>query len=216
MRKSHLLAAAAGAVVAGALAGSVAWATIGDSGVIQGCYDSGGNVKVVAALPCPRGYTPFQWNVKGPTGDKGDTGATGPQGPSGPQGATGLQGTDGKDGMDGTDGKDGAPGPTGPQGPTGGQGPPGAGGLTGYEIVSVSFTVAGESETSATAMCPDGKKVLSGDWGGGFVNNLHDPIVTEVSSHLVHPTGTSYGWTVTINNKAVGSFANYVEAICAN
>ena len=216
MKTRNLAAALAATAAAGAVAGGVAWATIGDGGVVQGCYDSGGNVKVVAALPCPKGYTPFQWNVKGPTGDKGDTGltgATGPQGPSGPQGATGLQGTDG---TNGTNGNDGAPGPTGPQGPTGQQGPPGAGGLSGYEIVSVNFTIAGESETSATAMCPDGKKVLSGDWGGGFANNLHDPIVTEVASHLVHPTGTSYGWTVTINNKATGSFANYVEAICAS
>ena len=35
---------------------------IGGGGVIQGCYDSGGNVKVVAALPCPKGYTALQWN----------------------------------------------------------------------------------------------------------------------------------------------------------
>lgn len=33
----------------------------GANGVIQGCYDSGGNVKVVAALPCPKGYTAFSF-----------------------------------------------------------------------------------------------------------------------------------------------------------
>ena len=51
MGKSHLLAAAAGAVAASALAGGVAWATIpGDGGVIQGCYTKvGGILRVVDA-----------------------------------------------------------------------------------------------------------------------------------------------------------------------
>jgi hypothetical protein len=75
-----------------ALAGSVAWAAIpGPGGVIQGCYDAGGNVKVVDALPCPARYTPFQWNqqgIQGPKGDKGDRGDTGPQGPAGSSGAS--------------------------------------------------------------------------------------------------------------------------------
>jgi hypothetical protein len=35
---------------------TVALGTIGDSGVVQACYDNGGNVKVVSALPCPRGF----------------------------------------------------------------------------------------------------------------------------------------------------------------
>jgi hypothetical protein len=35
---------------------TVALGAIGDSGVIQACYNNGGNVKVVSALPCPRGY----------------------------------------------------------------------------------------------------------------------------------------------------------------
>jgi hypothetical protein len=58
-----LLAAAVGALAATALAGGIAWAAIpGDGGVIQGCYDSGGNLKVVSAPPCPKGYTPLAWN----------------------------------------------------------------------------------------------------------------------------------------------------------
>ena len=89
--------------MAGALlvAGGVAYATIGDGGVIQGCYDSGGNLKVVAAPPCPKGYTALQWNEQGPSGpagptgakgDKGDTGPTGPRGPSGADGSSNLAG----------------------------------------------------------------------------------------------------------------------------
>jgi hypothetical protein len=56
------------------LAGGLAWGAIGDGGVIQGCYDSGGNVKVVSALPCPKGYTPFRWNQEGPQGPPGPSG----------------------------------------------------------------------------------------------------------------------------------------------
>ncbi len=54
MRRRDLIAAGLGAVAATVLAGGVAWAAIPEGGVIQGCYDSGGNLKVVASLPCPR------------------------------------------------------------------------------------------------------------------------------------------------------------------
>jgi hypothetical protein len=60
--RSHLLSALVGAVIAVVVAGGVAWATIPPmpGGVIQGCYDAGGNVKVVEALPRPARHTPFQ------------------------------------------------------------------------------------------------------------------------------------------------------------
>ena len=87
MSRTHLLAAAAGALVAGVLAGGIAWAAIPEGGVIQGCYDAGGNLKVVAALPCPKGYTALQWNQ---------------QGIQGTPGTNGTNGTDGEDGTDGT------------------------------------------------------------------------------------------------------------------
>ena len=58
----------------------------GANGVIQGCYDSGGNLKVVASLPCPKGFTPLQWNQ---------------QGPAGQDGAPGKDGTNGTDGVSG-------------------------------------------------------------------------------------------------------------------
>jgi len=64
--------------------GGLAYAAIpGANGVIQGCYDNGGNLKVVNGLPCPKGTAPLQWNQQGVKGDKGDTGATGAQGPAG-------------------------------------------------------------------------------------------------------------------------------------
>jgi hypothetical protein len=112
--KKHLLSALAGALTAGVLAGGIAWGAIGEGGVIQGCYDSGGNLKVVAAPPCPKGYTPLQWNQQGPKGDPGPKGATGDPG------AKGLPGDDGAPGPQGLSGQDGVQGPPGPQGPAGG------------------------------------------------------------------------------------------------
>ena len=64
------------------LAGSVP----GPDGVIHGCYDKQGDVKVVASLPCPKGYTVLDWNLTGPQGPAGATGATGPSGPAGVSG----------------------------------------------------------------------------------------------------------------------------------
>jgi hypothetical protein len=65
------------ALAASALAWGVAWAAIPDSdGVIQGCYNSGGNIKVVSELPCPKGYTSLPWNQQGPKGDPGTDGVS--------------------------------------------------------------------------------------------------------------------------------------------
>lgn len=67
--------------------GGLAYAAIpGANGVIQGCYDGGGSLKVVDALPCPKGHTPLPWNQQGVKGDKGDTGATGATGAPGAAG----------------------------------------------------------------------------------------------------------------------------------
>jgi len=75
-RRPKLVAGAIGGVIAAAVVGGIAWAAIpGPGGVIQGCYDSGGNVKVVNALPCPKGFTPFSFlasTAKAPDADKLD------------------------------------------------------------------------------------------------------------------------------------------------
>jgi hypothetical protein len=59
-------------------------------------------MKVVSALPCPKGYTSLQWNQQGPKGDMGDTGPQGAAGPQGPQGAQGPQGPKGDTGPAGS------------------------------------------------------------------------------------------------------------------
>ena len=114
--RRDLIAAALGGAIAIVLAGGVAWAAIGDGGVIQGCYDSGGNLKVVAALPCPKGYTPLPWNQQGPPGTPGAIGGTGPAGVKGDKGDPCLPSDPA------------CVGPQGDKGDKGDQGPPGSGG----------------------------------------------------------------------------------------
>jgi hypothetical protein len=105
-------------VIALTVGGGTAFATIAggpvSGGVVQGCYDSGGNLKVLlpGETSCPKGYTALDWN------QTGSAGATGPSGPAGPAGATGPQGPQGVAGADGATGATGPAGPQGPPGPT--------------------------------------------------------------------------------------------------
>jgi Collagen triple helix repeat (20 copies) len=100
-RASLLIGAVVGALVT-MLAGGIAWAAIPavPGGVIQGCYDSGGNVKVVEALPCPPKHTPFQWNQQGAPGTNGTNGTNGTDGIDGADGAPGMNGTNGVSGYE--------------------------------------------------------------------------------------------------------------------
>jgi hypothetical protein len=122
------------AVVAGCAGVAIAYAaggTPGAGGVIQGCYDSGGNLRVVASLPCPKGTTGLAWNQSGVKGDKGDTGATGAPGPAGAAGATGATGPIGLQGPTGATGPQGPAGVKGDTGDTGATGPQGPAGVKG-------------------------------------------------------------------------------------
>ena len=81
MNRSTLILISAGAALALVTAGTAAGAAIAGpvdgSGVIHGCYDSGGAVKVIdtSAPGCPKGWTSLNWSQQGPAG------ATGPAGP---------------------------------------------------------------------------------------------------------------------------------------
>lgn len=75
------------------------------SGVIHGCYDSGGNLKVIDAsvtATCPKGYSALDWNQTGSAGQQGPQGQTGPQGTAGPTGPQGLPGASGAAGANGS------------------------------------------------------------------------------------------------------------------
>ena len=88
-RRSRFLAALLG-VVAIAGGGSIAWADIPDSGVINGCYKTAsGGLRVIdksAGGACNSSETSLTWNQTGATGAIGPAGATGPPGPTGPTG----------------------------------------------------------------------------------------------------------------------------------
>jgi hypothetical protein len=103
MRRSSLLSALIGAVVATVFAGSVAWATIPDAGlVIHTCYSqSTGTWRPIdyPTVKCKGGETLLDVNQKGV---KGDTGLQGPPGPKGDKGDTGPQGPSGADDLAGT------------------------------------------------------------------------------------------------------------------
>lgn len=56
-----------------------------DGTTIQGCYSTGGALKLLtpSSPTCPSGYTPINWSVTGPKGDKGDKGDPGTNGTNG-------------------------------------------------------------------------------------------------------------------------------------
>jgi hypothetical protein len=105
-RKKLVLSVAALAMVA-VLGTGVAWAAgvtlpfSGDGNTINGCYSSGGALKVLtpSATTCPTGYTPIQWNQTGPQGPVGPQGPAGPQGPQGDTGSAGPAGPAGTSDM---------------------------------------------------------------------------------------------------------------------
>ncbi len=164
-----------GSVLLLTLAG-VAYATIpGGDGVILGCYDGGGNVKVVQSYPCPKGYTPLQWNQQGVNGDTGPTGPTGAQGVMGNTGATGATGTQGDTGATGATGQAGA------TGATGAAGAPGSGGITAYgEVTSIGDVVAARSLNISSVTVTD----------VGRYCVLLDPSI-DLSSHVAVATSVS-------------------------
>jgi hypothetical protein len=92
--RRDLLFASAGAVVATALAGGIAFAAIPDQGgVINGCYQKNeGQLRVIdpAADSCRPSEIPIAWSAQGSTGDKGV------------QGGPGAPGRDGRDGVNAT------------------------------------------------------------------------------------------------------------------
>ena len=128
--------AGAVAVIALALAGGIAYATIPDANkVFTACVLNGvGTIRLIdKSLPsgsplshCTSREAQISWNEIGPQGPPGSKGDTGPQGPDGPQGPTGDTGPQGPQGDPGPPGPAGDAGPKGDTGPAGSQGPAGA------------------------------------------------------------------------------------------
>lgn len=229
MRTRELIAGLVGATVGTVLAGGIAWGAIGDGGVIQGCYDAGGNLKVVAALPCPKGFTPLQWNQQGI------------QGPPGRDGVNGINGTNGADGQDGRDGIDGvsvtserepagaqctdggskltaangvtyacngASGQDGSPGTPGLPGDPGEDGVSGYEIVSSTVVAIPPGlAVQRTVLCPLGKKAVSGGWLFGSVGGI---------GLASYPIASGQQWLVGAQNTSTSQSLDWQAfAVCA-
>ena len=190
MKRSAIIAISAASGLAllagGTAAGAAIAGPVGGDGTIHGCYDVGGNVKVVdASAACPKGYTALNWSQAGP---KGPAGAPGPAGPAGPAGATGDTGAAGPAGPKGETGDQGPAGPagapgakgdtgdTGPAGPQGDLGPAGPAGTTGQASATVvgtdslsvdpSTTVTQVPGLSQTVTVPANALVLISTHGG--------------------------------------------------
>ena len=80
-------------VIAVGAAGSIAIGAIpSSSGVITGCYDKSGLLRVIdkeAGSQCADGETELSWNQQGPAGAPGQQGPAGPKGDTGPRGPAG-------------------------------------------------------------------------------------------------------------------------------
>lgn len=106
-KRTAVLVCSLGAIIATggvAVAAGVALPFSGDGNTINGCYSSGGALKVLTpgAPSCPAGYAPITWNRTGPIGPKGDKGDPGLPGIQGIQGVPGTNGTNGTNGTDAT------------------------------------------------------------------------------------------------------------------
>jgi hypothetical protein len=208
MKKGKLLlAASAGALVTGMLAGGVAWATIPDSaGVIHTCYSQSTGTWRPVDYPtarCKSGETLLDLNQKGVKGDTGPQGPKGDKGDAGPQGAQGIQGLPGKDGAAGQPGE---PGPAGPLGPAGPEGPAG---ISDYQVVTASIDVGGFGTTATEAACPAGKRVL----GGGVWT--HHSLVSR-SAPDIDLSGNWRFWQGAVSNPFIDGETITVYAICAS
>lgn len=92
MRKQATLVAAISVVAILSIGGAVYAAIPDANGVIHGCYNTRGLLRVIddSQTTCGAGETPLNWNVKGQPGPQGPTGPQGSIGPQGPAGDSGL------------------------------------------------------------------------------------------------------------------------------
>jgi hypothetical protein len=157
MRRRRLITMAAAALLSGAIAAGVSYATIpGPGNVYSACMLKGiGTIRLIdKSLPdsnlmsrCkPSLETEVSWNQKGEPGIQGPVGPAGPQGlrgdqgPQGSKGEAGAAGAAGPAGPQGLKGETGATGPPGPEGPAGPQGPKGDKGEPGSAANAWSLT----------------------------------------------------------------------------
>jgi hypothetical protein len=191
--KSAVLASSPKALVAGLMVGALLVATAGfvaaqsSPQIINGCYHNTTKVlRILTSGSCdPKNETAISWNQVGPQGLQGPKGDTGPQGLQGDQG------------------------PAGPQGPQGVKGDPG---ISGYQVVKEDVELGGGQGAQGTAACPDGKKLLGGGAGGGFLN-----IEQSYPGRGLGDPNESWDvwWAYSYNGNLFQTETMHVYAICA-
>ncbi len=110
------------------------------------------------------------------------------------------------------------PGPTGPPGPQGETGPPGppgeAGGLK--EVVQQQTMAGSDSaEASGEALCPLGKRVLSGGYG---VPDDARVLESKPVTVALAGGGSQHGWRVRVERSVApaGAWSFSIWTVCAN
>jgi hypothetical protein len=152
----------------------------------------------------------------GPMGPQGPQGEVGPMGPAGPQGEVGPAGAQGDAGPAGPQGIKGETGSMGPQGPmgmtgaTGAQGPQGNPGVSAYEVINRTITIATGATQAWTTNCSVGKKVF----GGGYFANDGNGANVQVSKNA--PFSGNGSWVVEFKNSSGSSSSFTLYAICGN
>lgn len=165
---------AVGVVVGAAVAGGSAYAITrdipGPDGMIHGCYDATGDLKVIdSGTTCVRGVNALNWNQQGPAGPQGAKGDAGPAGPKGDAGPTGPAG------------------PAGPKGDAASQTPP----LIDNFKVAIDQGENTKTMSTADARCPKGWFVIGGGYGAVHYG-------TEIWEN--HPDSDAKGWEVQVAN----------------
>jgi hypothetical protein len=133
---------------------------------------------------------------------RGRTGRAGPRGPAGVKGATGATGPAGLNGKEGPPGSGGKEGREGPPGPTK---------LSPLETVHASGEVLPEQEFIAVALCPHGKRPVSGGFykEGSLTFEVSEAFVTQVTGQV------ESGWTYGGRNENVFPVPIEAVAYCA-
>ena len=199
MKRSNLLAAAAGAIAATALVGGIAVAAIPDAGgVISGCYrvsedDQKGQLRVVNdAANCRNNELPISWNQVGPQGLPGPQGPKGDKGDKGDPGPAGADGGPGEQGAKGDKGDPGAQGPPGPKGDKGDPGPPGPGSTVLAAFIKSDGTMLPGGDAQSSSKVANGYRV-------SFAGNVFHCTAT------VSPGVNTSSLSGVLNERAVGS-----------
>jgi hypothetical protein len=218
----------AGLGTAALMAGGTAYAASSTSAttdstsstIVNGCYDSGGNLKVALPLgstTCPKGYSALDWNQQGIQGPQGEPGGsvtvgTEPPGANCPNGGanftdtfsneayacTGAAGPQGPPGDTGNTGPQGPPGDTGNTGP---QGPPGPSGAPPVLVWTYTCSSADCGNVFAATTIPAGTVInpISLTETGGTCPAIDDDhglvsVTPNFSAYLAHLTWGEAGF----------------------